>query len=273
MLENSDDLDRRLSELVSGERPPGSARRAMFDNVNEYTQSEQDYKVDADLRYEEKLNEKYVEPPKPASIKDKIVEVSRKNLLALIAAGAIAVLFVVAQLDRSSAAQLPETEDRTTPVIVETPEPSPSRQPLVVHVIGAVNNPGVVEVPEGSRVVTAIEAAGGVTDDANLGELNLAMPISDGVQIFVSSGSDSSEVRTGKAAEGGTQAEGSAGKINLNTASQSELEQLPGVGPVTASAIVEWRTKNGKFSSPEQLQEIDGIGPKSFAKLSEKVCV
>jgi competence protein ComEA len=147
---------------------------------------------------------------------------------------------------------------------------------VVVHVAGRVRHPGVVELPAGSRVVDAIEAAGGARSGAHLGVLNLARLLVDGEQIAVG-------VRGAAAAPatlGGTTAAvvpGASGAptalVNLNTASQAELEELPGVGPVTATSIIEWRTENGGFSTVDELVEVSGIGEVTLAELRDLVTV
>ena len=148
---------------------------------------------------------------------------------------------------------------------------------MVVHVLGAVREPGLVTLAAGSRVQDAIAAAGGLTGKADPGELNLAQAVTDGQQIVVGTkNKPAGEVRNGTAGGGsggaGTGAGGSgtaSGQpVDLNTAGQAELEQLPGVGPVMAGKILAWRTENGRFSRVEELQEIDGIGPKTYAKLA-----
>lgn len=150
---------------------------------------------------------------------------------------------------------------------------APTAAPIMVHVLGAVKKPGVVTLPERSRVSDAIEAAGGLQRGAEPGELNLAQVLTDGQQIVIGTKKQpSGEVRDGS---GGTQpsgghesASGTGAEVNLNTATQSQLEELPGVGPVTAGKIVAWREEHGRFSRVEELQEIDGIGPKTFAQIA-----
>ena len=155
----------------------------------------------------------------------------------------------------------------TTPSVVATP--TPSAPPVVlVHVLGAVNRPGVVELPEGARAQDAIAAAGGLTADADPGELNLAAVVSDGTQLIIG---DSAEPRGELRGEGGGPGGGSGQKLSLNSATQAELETLPGVGPVTAARIVAWREQHGRFSRIEELQEIDGIGSKTYAQLADLV--
>lgn len=164
-----------------------------------------------------------------------------------------------------------------TQVIVEEPEeiitvstPSPTPVELFrVHVIGAVAKPGVVDVPKGSRVIDAIEAAGGFTTDAVSGDLNLAAVLSDGSQIVIGgSNGVSSELRALLMES----SSGSGGKIDLNRATASQLETLPGIGSVMAGRIIERRTQR-PFSRVEELQEITGIGPKIYAKLADLVQV
>lgn len=160
--------------------------------------------------------------------------------------------------------------------------PSATTAPVVVHVLGAVREPGLVSLTSGGRVQDALDAAGGLTDKADPGELNLAQPVADGQQILVGTErKPSGEVRDGPVSgaggptsgenAGGTKGKGSGGTgqlVNLNTATQAQLEELPGVGPVMAGKILAWRDDNGRFSRVEELQEIDGVGPKTYAKLA-----
>lgn len=158
-------------------------------------------------------------------------------------------------------------------IAVATPTSSPSPSPVLlrVHVLGAVAEPGVVAVVPGARVEDAIAAAGGFAERARPGELNLAAPVVDGSQIVVGdTDAPGGEVRTGEPAGA---AASSSGTVNLNSASAEQLETLPGVGPVTAQAILGWRSQHGRFSRVEELQEVDGIGPKTFQRLAPLVAV
>lgn len=167
-----------------------------------------------------------------------------------------------------AAAAAPSVVASPTP----TPTPTPSRVAMVmVHVLGAVREPGVVSVPEGSRVKDAIAAAGGLAADADSGELNLAAVLIDGAQVKIGSKKHpGGEMR----AEAGP-ASGSGGaadvKVSLNSATLAQLDTLPGVGPVTAQKILDWRSEHGKFTAVTELQEVDGIGPKTYADLAERV--
>jgi competence protein ComEA len=151
---------------------------------------------------------------------------------------------------------------------------------VVVHVAGRVRRPGVLELPAGSRVVDAIEAAGGARPGAHLGLLNLARPLVDGEQIAVGVPGAAAAPPAGPVDIAGTATStttGTAGAptalVNLNTASQAELEELPGVGPVTATSIIEWRTDNGAFSTVDELIEVSGIGEVTLAELRDLVTV
>jgi competence protein ComEA len=158
-----------------------------------------------------------------------------------------------------------------------TPSPAKSASKIVVHVLGGVRHPGLVRLPESSRVQDAIDAAGGLTHQADPGELNLAQLLSDGQQVLIGTARHpAGEVReqpgSGGAAGAGT-GPAAKGALDLNRASQSQLEELPEVGPVTAQAILAWRQEHGRFTRIEELQEVDGIGPKTYAQLAPHVRV
>ncbi|WP_203567154.1 helix-hairpin-helix domain-containing protein [Aestuariimicrobium ganziense] len=140
---------------------------------------------------------------------------------------------------------------------------------------GQVRKPGVVRLPTGARVHDAVTAAGGTTGQADLGSLNLAAVVTDGSQVVVGRrGGPSSVVSQAPDADaGGPAGQPGSGKLNINTATVAQLEELPGVGPVTAASIVSWREQHGRFTRIEELQEVDGIGPKTYARLAEHVTV
>ena len=154
-----------------------------------------------------------------------------------------------------------------------SPTSSERATKLVVHVLGAVRHPGLVKLGENSRVQDAIDAAGGLARRADPGELNLAQPLADGQQLVIGTkGDPAGEVRNG--GESGTGSGSSAtSTLDLNHANQAQLEELPGVGPVTAQAILTWRQQHGRFNRIEELQEVDGIGPKTYAQIAPHVRV
>ncbi|NLM45994.1 MAG: ComEA family DNA-binding protein [Firmicutes bacterium] len=130
---------------------------------------------------------------------------------------------------------------------------------IFVHVAGAVRRPGVYTLPAGSRVIHALEAAGGVLPDGDEHALNLAEPLSDGRRISVPFlGQEAPAAAAG-------------GKININTATAEELDRLPGIGPAKAAAIVAYREKNGPFQALEDLVNVSGIGPSTVETLREHV--
>jgi competence protein ComEA len=151
--------------------------------------------------------------------------------------------------------------------------------PLVVSVSGRVARPGLVRLAPGSRVGDAVDAAGGATPDADLTGLNLAARLSDGEQVVVGvpapapSASAAGPAGPPATGAGGGAAAAPGGRVDLNTATLEQLDQLPGVGPVTAQRILEWRTQNGRFAAVEQLQEVSGIGDARFATLRDLVAV
>ncbi|CUR54201.1 putative Competence protein ComEA helix-hairpin-helix repeat protein [metagenome] len=129
---------------------------------------------------------------------------------------------------------------------------------VVVDVTGAVRRPGIVVLDAGSRVVDALEAAGGVRRGVRLADLNQARVLLDGEQIVVGGQSVPGVAASGAPVT--TPSDGPGALVNINTATQAQLEELPGVGPVTAQSILDWRVANGAFSSFEELLEVDGIG-------------
>ena len=140
---------------------------------------------------------------------------------------------------------------------------------LVVDVAGKVRRPGIVELPPGSRVADALEAAGGPRPGVSLTSLNLARLPVDGEQILVGVPAPQALGATAS-----SQGAGAAGPlVNLNTADLATLETLPGVGPVTAQAILDWRTEHGGFTAVEELLEVDGIGDATLADLAPHVTV
>ncbi|GAA4780995.1 hypothetical protein GCM10023200_12830 [Actinomycetospora chlora] len=149
--------------------------------------------------------------------------------------------------------------------------------PIVVSVSGRVVRPGLVRLAPGSRVGDAVEAAGGAAPDADLTGLNLAARINDGEQVVVGvptpAAAPAGAAPAGGSAGGGGGAPPGGGRVDLNTATLEQLDQLPGVGPVTAQRILEWRSQNGRFATVEQLQEVSGIGDARFATLRDLVTV
>ena len=144
-------------------------------------------------------------------------------------------------------------------------EPPPARK-VVVHVVGQVYKPGLYSLPEGSRVDDAIKRAGGPKPKAALVLVNLAAPVADGQQVVVPSNREAAQ-----ALAGGSVAGGAGGPVHLNSATLDQLDELPGIGPVTAQKILDYRSEHGAFGSVEELDAVPGIGPATLDELRDLV--
>lgn len=150
----------------------------------------------------------------------------------------------------------------------------PARE-LVVHVAGAVRRPGVYRLTEGARILDAVEAAGGAAEGAVVDAVNLAAPVADGTQVYIPSRADLQSGRVPVPAGGGRggAAASPGGPLDLNTASASQLEALPGIGPALAARIVEHRARHGPFRRLEDLLAVRGIGERTLEALRPHVVV
>jgi competence protein ComEA len=216
----------------------------------------------------------------------------RAGLFALAAVGVIAVMVTAFAMTRDkpppiASAKLPPVQM----VSSAAPRPSTSTptpgadQPAVVSVVGLVHKPGLVTLQPGARIADAVAAAGGTLDGADLIGLNMAQRVTDGQQLVVGIAPAPGEpTRLGSAvtpSSGGPAGPRSAaspsreavGPIDLNAATVEQLDTLPGIGPVTAAAIVAWRAAHGSFTSVDQLADVEGIGPARLEKLRSLVRV
>ena len=146
---------------------------------------------------------------------------------------------------------------------------------IYVHVAGEVKNPGMVELESDERVAVAIEKAGGATENALLDSINLAKKCEDGEQISVPSkvSTETSSASSTETAEAASSSTSSNGKVNINTADASGLQQISGIGPSKAQKIIAYREQNGKFKSVEDLTNVSGIGEKTLASIKDQICV
>lgn len=170
-----------------------------------------------------------------------------------------------------------------------------TEETIVVHISGAVNIEGIVELEAGSRIANAIEKAGGVKENADMTDINLAYPLEDGMKIHIptkeeteanknnenmidesyiisSSGGVSSKEDT-NSTQGSSSTSTSSKKVNINTATQEELDTLPGIGPSIASKIIDYREQNGKFNSIEEIKEVSGIGDAKYEKIKDSITI
>lgn len=221
----------------------------------------------------------------------------RAGGIALAGVAAIAVLVTIFTLIRDEpapvvSANLPPVQAVSSSTAqsgrstTAAPDP-PADQPVVVSVLGLVQTPGLVTVAPGSRIADAIDAAGGVIGDADTLGVNLARRVVDGEQVVIGMAPlPGQPPALGSSVTGGvpesvsgtsvaptTGAKEPNAPVDLNTATVEQLDTLPGIGPVTAAAIVSWREEHGPFGSVEQLGEVDGIGPARLEKLRDLVRV
>ncbi len=186
---------------------------------------------------------------------------------------------------RTTPTKVPTTADTARGSGESTTTTGGKGSSVIVHVAGAVEHPGVVELEPGARVIDAIEAAGGGLAEADLDRLNLAAKLVDGERVLVQRVGD--PPAPGGTASGGTDATGAnpsggtggpdaaapTGLVDLNAATSAQLEELPGIGPALANAIITERTRRGGFRSVNELRDVRGIGEKRFADLADLVTV
>lgn len=184
-------------------------------------------------------------------------------------AGVLLLLVGVGGLLPKKEEAVEETEAVVTTVLAEQTEVSTTQETVIfVDIKGAVKNPGVYQMKVGDRVKDALEAAGGLTEEADRQKVNLAKRLEDQMVIVVPKvGEESEEIPTGETRKEATK----EGKVNINTATVEELKTLKGVGEKKAEAIIEYRKKNGSFQTKEDLMKVRGIGKKLFESFQERI--
>jgi competence protein ComEA len=140
---------------------------------------------------------------------------------------------------------------------------------VVVDVVGAVRRPGLYRLEQGSRIADAVARAGGATGKADLAQVNLAAPLADGEQVVVPKRGGAAGAAGASVGPGGTGT--ASGPVHLSTATLDQLDSLPGIGPVTAQKILDYRAKHGAFSSVDELDAVPGIGPSRMDQLRDLV--
>ena len=153
-----------------------------------------------------------------------------------------------------------------------------STETIIVDVSGEVKTPSVIELPLDSRINDAIEAAGGLTKNADISQINRAAMLSDGEKVFIPTKMISNDPSGGSGQDSNqrtddTQNTGSNAKVNINNASSEQLQEVPGIGPVTANKIILFRTQNGLFRKLEDIKKVSGIGDKTFEKMKPYICI
>jgi competence protein ComEA len=192
------------------------------------------------------------------------IAVSRSTALVGVSIALGGLVLVGQRLARAGAAGAPDV----VAAPLEEVEVAPARRPvLVVHVVGEVRRPGLYRLRDGARIADAVHRAGGARSGANLAGVNLAAPLVDGIQILV----PSRAVLVPPSAAAGAGGSATGGTISLSSATIEELDELPGVGPITAQKIVDYRTEHGPFGSVDDLDAVPGIGPARLEQLRELV--
>ena len=192
----------------------------------------------------------------------------KKNIILLIVGIAISLVFMGCG-SKSKRISLDDTKPKTSL------EETQSNGDIFVHVVGEVNSPGIVKVPEGTRLYNVIEKAGGMTKNAQTDYLNLADTVKDGQQVRVISKKEYKKLRKKSSKESPDESQGGSNKsglININTATAEDLQTLSGIGEVRAKAIVEYRTQNGNFSKIEDIKNVSGIGDATFNNIKSQIC-
>ena len=181
-----------------------------------------------------------------------------KKVLLAIATLIATLVFLINGFSSSSGEKLVVTSDLPAENLAVSPAT------IFVHIVGEVASPGIYQLDSGSRIVDVVFAAGGFSKSADQASINLAREVTDGEQILVFKVGAAPQLLVGPSSK-------SSAPISLNRATQTELENLPGVGPALAGRMIDWRTANGGFKKKEDLLNISGIGDKLFAGLKDEV--
>ncbi|MFG1905334.1 helix-hairpin-helix domain-containing protein [Kribbella sp. NPDC048928] len=210
-----------------------------------------------------------------------------RHVLVLLALLAIGLTWAIWTFAHARPTPIPEAQPTTTttgsPVAQPTSRPSSPQTPrpgakavpevVVVYVAGKVRRPGLVRAPTGSRVADVLTLAGGALHGVDLTTLNLARLVTDGEQIIVGQPAQPAPTKPPGATTSAPHPTAPNAPVNLNTATLDQLDTLPGVGPVLAQRILDFRTQNGPFTTVDQLQEVPGVGPKKFDSLKPHVSI
>ena len=228
-------------------------------------------------------------------------EFNKKQKIVIGIIGAIIIMAFLYYIYAKEDDSIISTEENITENVVEKSEKSEKTtneetNKIVVHISGAVNQEGIVELQENSRISDAINVAGGLKENADTKHINLAFKLEDGMKIYIPTIEETKEQNTqiqnqnridetskyvtsssGVVQEEQTNAQQSEQKknekININTATQTELETLPGIGPATSLKIINYREENGKFETIEEIKEVSGIGDAKYENIKDLICV
>lgn len=213
-------------------------------------------------------------------MKDTALEFIKDNLFIILGGLCIIVVGIIYVASRSGGGNMElgepialrqeaATETITEAITEAIPETTTPPATYIIHIVGEVHNPGVFQVASGARVTDVVDLAGGATPDANLAGINLAAPVRDGVQIIVPAIGEDIPISHDMAMASGN----SSGLVNINTATATELQTLPGIGTAIASNIIEHRENNGGFSTIDELINVPRIGAITLDRLRDLVTV
>lgn len=184
--------------------------------------------------------------------------------------------FIYNGIDKKSTDQI---DNNMLSIENNTKENEGSKELVIVHITGAVKTPGIVKLPEGARIEDAIDKAGGLTEDADISDVNLAYVLEDGIKIKIPTSSEekNEEIIINSSGEGIVEKEISNNSenkiININKANETDLQTLPGIGASLAGRIVEYRNSNGKFNEIEDIKNVSGIGDSKYENIKNFICV
>lgn len=196
----------------------------------------------------------------------------KKIIFLSIIVGVLGIYLVYHYVTNSSSEYIEEN------IYIETNNQLEEKNKIFLHITGEVNSPGIIEIDEGARLVDVIEAAGGFTENADINKINLAYLVKDGQKINIPNvnSEDTNSYITENMGENIIIEDiisSSTNLVNINTATQTELETLTGIGPSTALKIIKYREENGKFKTIEEIKNVAGIGDSKFEAIKDEICV
>lgn len=206
-----------------------------------------------------------------------INKIDNKKMMIIIAVAIFAVaLIIIIFCNAKENSESQDLEQFDLEAVTETQEEKSEVKKIIIHITGCVRNTGIVEVDDGSRIIDVIEKAGGLTEEADISKVNLAYIVEDAQKIYIPSILDEKEIEYVSTENGDNviiedKTKEKTGKVNINKAKQTELEQIPGIGPSTALKIINYRNEKGEFNSIEEIKEISGIGDKKFNEIKEHI--
>ena len=199
-------------------------------------------------------------------------KINRKTIIIILIIMAITLIYYIYSTKENEKI---ESFEQTNEIIQNDTEMEEIKEKIKIHIAGAVNKEGLYELEEEQRIADAIEIAGGLKNDADLSDINLASKLEDGMKIYIPTINENTNENTNTQSMKSTENPNTQGrttdKININTASQSELDTLPGIGPSTALKIIKYREENGKFKSIEDIKEVSGIGESKYEQIKDLI--